>query len=270
MDYKEIQAAFTKRAENCVLIGMADVGGVPTWGWGHTGPEVRIGQTITQDHADLDFIRDQAEADARLREHVPPEPFAKLDEHEKAALLDFAFNAGGGPKVGDKKEWNIWRQARVDNKVAIPDELNRFIKVHVNGQPVTSRGLKNRRTAEVVLWNTADVEAAVSTACAGGETVCSASTRTLPTPPMPDAPKALAKTSVGLKVAGVVSGAGAWVSQYLPGVNDKATAVHDLAAAHAGDNHYVAAVASVLSAVVVCVGVAMLFVHTEQQQAAKI
>lgn len=269
MTYLDIQETFTKRAESCVLIGMADIGGVPTWGWGHTGPEVHVGQSITPEQAEIDFKRDQAVADHALKAHVPPDPFARLAEHEKAALLDFCFNAGAGPAQGDKDEWTLWRDVRDGNLGEIPAQFDRFIFVHVDGKPVTSRGLKNRRTAERVLWNTGDTESAGVTANAGGATVSSAATRVLPTPPQSIAPKALSKTSLAVKVGTLVSGAGAAAVQALPSLQDKVEQAHTLAANHAGDNHYVAAAASVLSAVVVCLGVGALLIHSEQQKAAR-
>jgi lysozyme len=266
--YLDIQAAFTKRAESCVLTGMLDSGKVPTWGWGHTGAEVQVGVQISQEHADTDFIRDQAEADARLKRHVPPEPFAALDEHEKAALLDFCFNSGGG-SFAAKDEWTIWKDVRAGNLADVPAQLGRFVYVHVDGKPVTSKGLKNRRTAEVVLWNTADVEAAVASACAGGEQACSASTRTLPTPPEPSAPKTLANTSLAVKCGTALTGACGAVASAIPDLQGKASAIHDLAQAHA-DNHYIAAVATTMSAAVFGLGVVALFVHDHQQKAAKV
>lgn len=267
--YLDIQEAFTKRAESCILIGRADIGGVPTWGWGHTGPEVRVGQNITDEQAEIDFRRDQATADAEVKAHVPPDQFSVLQEHEKAALLDFCFNAGAGPELGHPDEWTIWQDVRAGKLAAVPDQLNRFVYVHVDGKPVTSRGLKNRRTAEVVLWNTADVDASVATANAGGATASSGAVRVLPTPPRALPPKALSGTSLGLKVGGVCSAAAAACVNALPSLQDKAQQAHDLAAAHA-DNHYVAAAASTLSAVVVCIGVAALFVSHHQDQKAQV
>lgn len=268
-DYRDISAQLTKRSERCVLTGYPDQGGIATWGWGHTGPEVRIGQDIPQSEADVDFTRDQARADVTLHKHVPPDAFAKLSGHEAAALLDFTFNTGGGPEKGDQHEWHIWSVVRSGDLAAVPDELNRFVYVHVDGKPVTSRGLKNRRTAEVVLWNTADVEAAVATACAGGETVCSASIRELPTPPIARAPKALAKTSLGLKISTALSGAGAVTMQAAGNLGDHAQRVHDIVAAHA-DMPYAAPVASTLAAVVVCCAVGSLFIHDVQQKKAQV
>lgn len=269
LEYRALSAQLSKRSERCVLIGYPDQGGVPTWGWGHTGPEVHVGQSITQQQADIDFDRDQAIADAKLKRHIDPATFAQLTEHEKAALLDFVFNTGGGPEPGDKGEWNIWRVVRALDVANVPVELNRFIYVHVDGKPVTSRGLKNRRSAEIVMWNTADLEAAVAAANAGGNTCCSASTRALPTPPAPSAPKALARTSLGVKVGTLVSGASALTMQAIPSLGDKAQRAHDLVTAHA-DMPYAGPIAATLSAAVVACGVAALFIHDAQQRAARV
>lgn len=269
MDYRDTSAQLTKRSEKCVLIGYTDQGGIATWGWGHTGPEVRVGQSITQDQANIDFVRDQAHADAKMLSHVPPEAFAELSDHQRAALLDFVFNTGGGPELGAKNEWNIWRVVRELKLADVPGEFMRFVYVHVNGQAVTSKGLKNRRTAEVVMWNTADLDAAVAVANAGGDTCCSASTRVLPTPPAPVAPKALARTSLSVKIATAVSGLGAFTAQAIPGLQDKAQRAHDIVAAH-GDLPYGGPIAATLTATVVLCGVGALFIHDAQQRAARV
>lgn len=269
MTYLDIQEAFTKASEKCLLVGYRDVGGVPTWGWGHTGPEVHVGQSITPEQAEIDFKRDQALADQRLKSHVPPEPFAALAEHEKAALLDFCFNAGAGPELGAKDEWSIWQDVRAGKLDDVPVQLDRFIYVHVDGKPVTSKGLTNRRTAERVLWSTADVTTAGTVANAGGETVSSGAIRELPTPPVAQPPKALSRTSLAVKCGTALTGVCGAAASALPDLQDKAQAVHDLAANHT-DNHYVAAVASTMSAVVVCLGVAAIFIAHHQDQRAKV
>lgn len=267
--YLDIQEAATKRSESCILIGRADIGGVPTWGWGHTGPEVRVGQSITPEHAEIDFHHDQAVADARLKSHVPPEPFALLKEHEKAALLDFVFNAGAGPEFGAKDEWTIWQDVRAGRLDDVPVQFDRFIYVHVDGKAITSKGLKNRRSAEGVLWNTADLDATAAVANAGGETVSSGAIRVLPTPPQALPPKALNKTSLGVKIGTAITGGIGVAANALPTLQDNAQKVHDLAVNHA-DNHYVAAVVSVSSAAVFCLGVAGLFIAAHQHAKAQV
>lgn len=272
MSYLVIQAAVTKRFEKCVLIGYLDQGKVPTWGWGHTGQEVRVGQSITQEHADLDFDRDQAEADAKLHRHIDPARFVALTEHEKAAVLDFVFNTGGGPEPDHKDCWTIWKDINAGNLEDVVTQFNRFIYVHINGQAITSNGLKNRRAAEIVLWNTGDVEAAVATANAGGQTVCSASCRVLPTPPVTSAPKPFAKVSLWLKGSGLLAGAGSLSTRvFTPDGQAQAQNVADTAAAHAASfGHFGPAIASVCGAAVVVVAAGALLVHVLQSEAAKV
>lgn len=266
--YLQIQEAFTKKAENCVLVGFIHGDSTPTVGFGHTGDGVKVGQTITRDQADIFFDIDQARADRELKERCTPLALAKLDEHEKAALLDFVFNAGANPS------WNIWKVINGTVAGSVTAEFMRFIYVHANGPSkpaTTSAGLQNRRTAEVTLWNTADVDTAVAVANAGGQTVSSA-TRELITPPAPSAPKALAKTSLGLKIAALPAALGTFGSQYFtPDTQAKAQNVADTAAAHASSfGHLGPAIASVCGAGVVVVAAGALLVHITQQEAAKV
>lgn len=270
--YLDIQAGVTKRFEKLVLVGYLDQGKVPTWGWGHTGSEVRVGQTITREHADIDFDRDQASADAKLHRHVKPEAWATLTEHEKAAVLDFVFNTGGGPEADDKDCWTIWKDINTGKLADVVAQFNRFIYVHIDGKPVTSNGLKNRRAAEIVLWNTGDQDAAVAVANAGGATVSSAAIRVLPTPPVTTAPKALGKTSLGLKLGALVtSGGGLAAKAFTPETQDKATNLAARAAEHASSfgplGHVVA---SVCGAGVVVIAAGMLLVHVSQAETAKV
>jgi lysozyme len=270
--YLDIQAAVTKRFEKLVLVGYPDQGKVPTWGWGHTGPEVHVGQTITREQADFDFNRDQAIADAKLKRHVSPAAFAKLTEHEKAAVLDFVFNTGGGPEPDHKDCWTIWKDVEAGNLADVVAQFNRFIFVHVDGKPVTSNGLKNRRAAEIVLWNTGDQEAAVAVANAGGHTVSSGAIRALPTPPVTAAPKALGKTSFGLKVGALgTSAAGLAAKVFTPDTKEQASSFAGTVAEHAASfGHLGTILSSVAGASVVVIAAGMLFVHVTQQEAAKV
>jgi len=272
--YLDIQAVVTKRFEKCVLTGYPDQGGIPTWGWGHTGPEVRIGQVIPQQRADDDFERDQAVADAKLKRHVSPAAFERLSEHEKAAVLDFVFNTGGGPEPSDPKCWTIWKDVEAGQLDDVVAQFDRFIYIHIDGKPVTSNGLKNRRNAEKTLWNTGDQEAAVAAANAGGETVSSGATRVLPTPPETTAPKAFAKTSLGLKLGQLVGGVsltGLAGKVATPDNQAQLSSLHDTVSSHASElGHFGPALVAVLGAGLVIMAGAQFLVHIEQQQKAKL
>jgi len=264
--YLDIQEAFTKKAENCVLVGYVHGDNTPTWGWGHTGPEVKVGQSITPAEAETYFKVDQALADHRMKERCTAEALAKLDEHEKAALLDFVFNAGANP------DWTIWKVVNGTEAGSVPDQFDRFIWVHPGpGKPaVTSAGLKNRRAAEKALWNTADVNVAITVATAGGNTASSAMTEQV-TPPTPDAPKALAKTSLGLKVSALfASGGGLLAKNLTPDTQSQVQNVHDTVVAHASElGKFGHLATNVAGAAVVAIAAGALMVHVTQQEAAK-
>lgn len=271
--YQELATTLTKGAERCVLVGYHDQGGVPTIGWGHTGPDVKVGQTITRDQADFLLTNDYAIADHALTtELTKPGPFAQLDLHEKAALLDFVFNTGGGKRLGDPKCWQIWRDVDAGNLADVPDQFDRFKYIHVNGVAIEDKGLSNRRAAEKTLWRTADVGASITVANAGGVSGGSGAASVLPTPPATSAPKAFAKTSFGLKIAGLLSGSGGVAARvFTPETQAKAQNAADTAAAHASAfGHLGPVIASVCGAAVVVVAAGALLVHVSQQEAAKV
>lgn len=269
-DYRSIARRVIDRSEKNVLVGYLDQGKVPTGGRGHTGPDVHQGMVISPALSDMWFDQDIAIHDHAMLQHVTPAAFAALTEHEKAALLDFTYNTGGGP-VG-KDEWSLWKDVNTGALADVPAQFSRFVYIHLDGVKKTSDGLKNRRAAETVLWNTGDVDATVATANAGGNTVCSAACRVLPTPPATAAPKSLAKTSLGLKIAGMFSGVGGLAAKvFTPDTQAKAQNAADTAAAHAASfGHLGHVVASVFGAAVVVVAAGALLVHLQQQEAAKV
>ena len=68
-------------------------GGDPwTIGYGHTGPEVHSGMTITQEQAENYLMQDVAKAASDVNAKVTVE----ITQNEFDALVDFAFNCGCG------------------------------------------------------------------------------------------------------------------------------------------------------------------------------
>lgn len=55
--YSDAGLKLTKNFEGCRLSAYADQGGVWTVGYGHTGPGVHAGLTITQDQANIFFAK---------------------------------------------------------------------------------------------------------------------------------------------------------------------------------------------------------------------
>jgi len=95
MQYSKDGLHLTEGFEGCRLIAYPDpgTGGDPwTIGYGHTGPDVHPGMTITLEQAEDLLAQDvkRAEADVNAKLTV------KVSQEEFDALVDFAFNCGCG------------------------------------------------------------------------------------------------------------------------------------------------------------------------------
>jgi len=84
-----------KSCEGCKLTAYPDPGtGADPWtiGFGHTGPDVKEGQTITQEQAD-DFLRqDLSETEKYVNNAIK----VPLNENEFSALVSLVYNIGIG------------------------------------------------------------------------------------------------------------------------------------------------------------------------------
>ena len=95
MQYSKDGLHFTEQFEGVRLTAYPDpgTGGDPwTIGYGHTGPEVHSGMTITQEQAENYLMQDVAKAAADVNAKVTVE----ITQGEFDALVDFAFNCGCG------------------------------------------------------------------------------------------------------------------------------------------------------------------------------
>jgi lysozyme len=95
MQYSKDGLHLTEQFEGVRLTAYPDsaTGGDP-WniGYGHTGPEVHSGMTITQEQAENYLMQDVAKAAADVNAKVTVE----ITQGEFDALVDFAFNCGCG------------------------------------------------------------------------------------------------------------------------------------------------------------------------------
>lgn len=73
-------------------VGYLDTRGVPTIGIGHTGKEVFVGLTWTDQQIDAAFMRDYDTATQGLLPALPW--FPQLDEVRRAVLISMAFQMG--------------------------------------------------------------------------------------------------------------------------------------------------------------------------------
>jgi len=90
MQYSQSGEQITEQFESCSLTAYQDIKGVWTIGFGHTGPAVCAGMTMTQAQADAQLI-----ADVRIAvDCVNKSVNVPLTQPEFDALVDFTFNCG--------------------------------------------------------------------------------------------------------------------------------------------------------------------------------
>jgi lysozyme len=88
--YSAAGLGLTKRFEGLELSAYQDQGGVWTIGYGHTGPNVHGGLTITEEQAEQLLESDIAAAVTCVNRAVK----APIEQHHFDALVDFVFNLG--------------------------------------------------------------------------------------------------------------------------------------------------------------------------------
>jgi lysozyme len=130
----------------------AAAGGTWTIGYGHTGPEVRPGQTIGEAEAARLLREDLREAESIVERHVA----VPLTDGQFAALVSFVFNVGPG-RASVKDGFVTLRSGRPStllvrlNAGDYAGALAEFPK-WTRGPAGTHAGLANRRAAESGLF----------------------------------------------------------------------------------------------------------------------
>lgn len=132
--------ALTEQFEGCQLTAYQDIAGIWTIGYGHTGPDVTPGLTITQDQATQLLQQDVASAAGCVNQSV----ILPLNQDEFDALVDFVFNLGQGAFKSSTMLKDL-------NAGDFADAANEFDKWdHAGGKVVA--GLLRRRQAEEALF----------------------------------------------------------------------------------------------------------------------
>lgn len=90
MEYSQTGLTLTEQFESCALTAYRDIKGILTIGWGHTGPDVTDGQTITQTQADALLLQDVHQAVNCVNRVVT----VPLTQNEFDSLCDFCYNCG--------------------------------------------------------------------------------------------------------------------------------------------------------------------------------
>jgi lysozyme len=136
--------AFIKQWEHLALVGYADIGGVATAGWGHTGPDVIIGQTYTEEQCAQWLIQDIQWAQEAVMNSILPD----LGQNQFNACVSLCYNIGAAGFASSSVALDCNRH----NFSAAADAFLLWDKV--DGTVV--RGLLNRRTDERALFLTPD------------------------------------------------------------------------------------------------------------------
>lgn len=132
-----------KRFEGCVLKAYPDpaTNGDPwTIGYGHTGPEVKPGMTISQDIANAYLVKDAEHAADAVRRMVT----VPLTQGQFDALVSFVFNCG----AGNFQKSTLLRKLNAGDTLGASLEILRWTKGGGKELP----GLVKRRAAEQSLY----------------------------------------------------------------------------------------------------------------------
>ena len=138
--YSDAGLTLTKNFEGLQLAAYADQGGVWTIGYGHTGPGVHAGLTITQEQADAFLESDIAGAVTCVNRLVK----GPIVQCQFDALVDFTFNLGCASLAAS----TLLRDVNAGNFAGAGSEFLRWD--HVQG--VVIPGLLRRRQAEANLF----------------------------------------------------------------------------------------------------------------------
>lgn len=133
-----------KQWEGLKLKPYRDIAGVWTDGYGNTNGVVPNGPEITLAKAEADLRRNLATAEAAVDRLVK----VALSDNQFGALVSFVFNVGVTAFAGS----TLLRVLNLGDYAAVPAQMARWNKITANGKKVVSKGLANRRAAEIGLW----------------------------------------------------------------------------------------------------------------------
>ncbi len=131
-----------KEFEGLRLTAYQDSVGVWTIGYGHTGPEVKPGMTITQAQADSYLQSDLSKFANCVNTYIT----ARLNPNQVGALISWSYNVGCGNLQSSTLRRRM-NAGEAPNTVA-REELPKWVKA--GGQ--TLPGLVRRRNAEVAFF----------------------------------------------------------------------------------------------------------------------
>lgn len=117
---------------------------VPTIGYGHTGPEVRVGQTISQAQAEALLRQDLEQFEAGVTRLIGN---AATTDNQFAAMVSLAFNIG----LGNFKASSVLSAHKAGN----PSKAQQAFHLWNQQKGKVLQGLVRRRKAEAELYGMA-------------------------------------------------------------------------------------------------------------------
>lgn len=127
---------FIAKHEGLILGSHPDPVGIVTSCYGHTGPELKLGQKFSEDQCLEQLAKDLSKHNTEMMKHVK----VQLSAGEHAAYLSFTYNVG----VGNFKSSTLLKKLNAGKREEACNQLSRW--VFAKGKKF--RGLVNRRQQE--------------------------------------------------------------------------------------------------------------------------
>lgn len=128
-------------SEGLILGTYKDPVGIVTSCFGHTGPELKMGQRFTEDQCVAQLGEDLVKHDKQLASLVKV-PYKS--DYQHAALLSFTYNVG----YGNVRSSTLLRKLNAYDYDGACYELTKWVYATKSGVKVKLKGLVTRRTNE--------------------------------------------------------------------------------------------------------------------------
>ena len=139
-EVSEAGVRLVQEFEGCRLDAYLCPAGIPTIGYGATGPDIRMGMVWTQEQADARLVEDLA----RFADGVERLVEVDLSDNQFAAIVSFAFNVG----LGALRDSTLLRKLNAGDYEGAADQFPRWARAGGRLMP----GLSRRRLAERALF----------------------------------------------------------------------------------------------------------------------
>ena len=139
-EVSEAGVRLVQEFEGCRLDAYRCPAGIPTIGYGATGPDIRMGMVWTQEQADARLVEDLA----RFADGVERLVEVDLSDNQFAAIVSFAFNVG----LGALRDSTLLRKLNAGDYEGAADQFPRWARAGGRLMP----GLSRRRLAERALF----------------------------------------------------------------------------------------------------------------------